>query len=149
MDRSIHQRNLARYADLLELALDPTTRARLQARMIREEDRYGSLKEKLDQVDALIRRRRGLIDNQDRLIAQLMMEDLDTYDARMVLTRMMDLLRLLESYRKRVAEALTESHPSRVDDRRYGELASSTSRLQPLAPSPHLNIIDAHPKGSR
>jgi hypothetical protein len=109
MQRFIHQQNLARYIDLLESEGDPATRAQLQELLIEEVDGFGSLNERIDQVDVLIAQSGGRLRRQQALVAHRAGMGADIVQSEKLLGHMTQILQVMAQYRRTLLEGLDRS----------------------------------------
>lgn len=105
MQRFVHAQNLTRYIDLLESETERAKLGQIQKLLIEEVDSVGSLSERIDQVDLLIRhghaRRR---EQQTHLTA--MSDGVERERAVHVLATMDETLQLLADYRRARSDEL-------------------------------------------
>jgi hypothetical protein len=106
MDRFVHEQNLARFAEMLRVERDPARRAILQDLLIQEEERLGSVLERLDRAEAHIAEGRRRIERQRELVAALTSGGA-AGEAEQLLESFIRTQSALEAYRRRLAGDLS------------------------------------------
>jgi len=106
MDRFVHDQNLTRYIDLHETVTDPTKLAQIEKLLIEEEDRFGSVSERLNEADRLIHDGHGRVRRHRALVAHLDAIGHDTKRAGAVLASMSRLLEIMYQYRQTLSDGL-------------------------------------------
>lgn len=104
MQRFIHEQNLTRYIDLLDIESNPLTRRQIQKLLIEEEDRFGSLTERIDQADILIRRSQARLRQQQALVTRLKNDGAETATAVALVETMNQTLQLVAAYRQTLSD---------------------------------------------
>jgi hypothetical protein len=104
LERFVHEQNLTRYIDLLESAAYPAEVGQLQKLLIEEEDRFGSLEQRIDQADDLISRGLANLRRQQELVARLHEDGHDTAKAETVMRAMHQMIEVMGRYRRSLAD---------------------------------------------
>jgi hypothetical protein len=100
MQRYVHSQNVTRYVELLESEADPATVEQIQKLLIEEENRFGSLAERIDEADRLIRDAQARLNQQKSLLQRLGNDGHDTTRAAMLMRTMERTLQLMSDYRR-------------------------------------------------
>ena len=100
MQEFVHAQNLGRYIDLLEFETDPHKRAQLQKLLIEEEDSFGSLSQRLDQVERLMARGAARRRQQQAIVERLNGDGGDAGRAKSLLANMDGILQVMALYRQ-------------------------------------------------
>jgi hypothetical protein len=109
MENFVHRQNLLRYVDILEH--EPTGDRRLMVRrlLIEEEDRFGTVAQRLNEAEAHIAEAGIRIHRQQDLVARLKADGRDASAAEELLTHFLNIAELFEQHRSRLRTKLDES----------------------------------------
>ena len=108
-ERFVRDQNISRFRALLETETDGEKRELLHALLIREEDRIGSLVERLEHLNAFIGRLAVLTARQKRAIADLVSDGRDERLARLMLVQLNRTHALFSHRRQVLGRDLTAS----------------------------------------
>jgi hypothetical protein len=106
MQNYVHSQNLTRYVDLLETETDSAKLGQIQKLLIEEEDRFGSLAQRLDEAERLIRDGEERIRRQQALTQRLGEDGHDRARAEALLATMARTLQMMLEYRRKLADGL-------------------------------------------
>jgi|SRR5262245_9594980 len=106
--RYIHNANITNFVTVLGTEPEANRRAAVMKLLVKEEDEFGFSYEQLSDAERRIAVGQRVIDNQRKLIARMSDSGQDIKEAKLLLTRLMQVQALFEAYRQKIKDRLEQ-----------------------------------------